>query len=63
MKLRTLIVRGPKFWKFRSYNLKDVFTSMVDAVDARCWARTEDADIKPLSELTKSINSFVKVAC
>lgn len=55
--LRSLITKGPKFMKPKSFNLRRVFTHIMNSVE---WAEFEKEDLDTLSELVKGIRCILK---
>jgi hypothetical protein len=60
--LKSLIRKGPKFTEPRSFNWRQNFVSIMNAVEdyAKRWATRENEELDTLSEWVKSIRGILK---
>jgi hypothetical protein len=60
--MKSLIRKGPKFREPRSYNWRENFISIMNAVEdyAKWWAKRENEELITLSEWVKSIRGILK---
>ena len=60
--LKSLIRKGPKFREPRSFNWRQNFVSIMNAVEdyAKRWAKRENEEVDTLSEWVKSIKGILK---